>query len=667
MQRLATVLLGLSTFLPLWGCGGLTQEDMMRHAIRRPSDDEDQPAAAVAATANRSTAATGETPQPDAAPVARDVPAARDVAAPPATTDPAEDAGRALAQPALPQFPRVSQPAEPLELVERRQRTIDNMVRIGDALRSHTEQKSGLPPAAILSSSGRPLLSWRVELLPYLGYEELYQQFRLDEPWDSPHNQLLLPFIPKEYQSPERFDERTNYLVPVASFTAFQGTRGLGIRKIEDGLENTIVVLEVDDELAVHWTKPQDLPFNLHRFNTNVGNLREDGFFVIWGTGEVTRVRPDATDAELRAAFTVDAGEPISSFAIRAEATAEPAVEEAAEDEIAKIKASAGPTGTAGKEGDRAESATGPETARWPVPDEATLNEAKELLREIYEDQYVAAKTLREKRELARRLLNDANRMQEDYSGRYALLEVAVKIAAEAGDAKTALEAADQMTASYEVDALALTKPAIEMLIKTDEAGSGASDIFEAATRLIDLAIDVDDYESAEALCGIAIAAARKNDARREAVRLEQRKHQIRAAKKSFAAVRRIVASIDSADDPQANLEVGRFYCLVKSDWEKGLPLLARCSDAGLADLALQEMKTPTIPADQLKLADGWWMLAEEKQAHEKALQLRAVYWYLQALNGLSNGLHRVKAEMRVKEAEDKYGSQEVAELLAAG
>jgi hypothetical protein len=78
-------------------------------------------------------------------------------------------------------------------------------------------------------------------------------------------------------------------------------------------------------------------------------------------------------------------------------------------------------------------------------------------------------------------------------------------------------------------------------------------------------------------------------------------------------------------------------------------------------------MRKPTIPADQLKLADGWWTLAEKKASHEKALQLRAAYWYMQARQELPHGLHRVKAEMRVKETEDKYGKQEVAELLAAG
>lgn len=50
------------------------------------------------------------------------------------------------------------------------------------------EQGQQLPPAALYDKAGRPLLSWRVALLPALGERALYDQFKLDQPWDSPHN-----------------------------------------------------------------------------------------------------------------------------------------------------------------------------------------------------------------------------------------------------------------------------------------------------------------------------------------------------------------------------------------------------------------------------------------------------------------------------------------------
>ena len=52
------------------------------------------------------------------------------------------------------------------------------------------------PMGAICDASGKPLLSWRVAILPGLEQGNLYKQFRLDEPWDSPHNLTLLPLMP---------------------------------------------------------------------------------------------------------------------------------------------------------------------------------------------------------------------------------------------------------------------------------------------------------------------------------------------------------------------------------------------------------------------------------------------------------------------------------------
>ena len=62
------------------------------------------------------------------------------------------------------------------------------------------------------------MLSWRVELLPFLGYEELYNHFDQNAAWNSPQNKRLLEYIPPEFQSAERFDDRTNYLLSVGEY-----------------------------------------------------------------------------------------------------------------------------------------------------------------------------------------------------------------------------------------------------------------------------------------------------------------------------------------------------------------------------------------------------------------------------------------------------------------
>src|SRR5262245_36590716 len=69
----------------------------------------------------------------------------------------------------------------------------NNLKQIGLALHNFEAVHSALPPQAIVDEEGEPLLSWRVAILPYIGEQALYDEFHLDEPWDSEHNLALLP------------------------------------------------------------------------------------------------------------------------------------------------------------------------------------------------------------------------------------------------------------------------------------------------------------------------------------------------------------------------------------------------------------------------------------------------------------------------------------------
>jgi hypothetical protein len=74
--------------------------------------------------------------------------------------------------------------------------------QVAQALLAHNADQGRLPPAAVYGPDGQPLLSWRVLVLPYLGHAGLYQEFHLNEPWDSPHNLALLPRMPAVYAPP---------------------------------------------------------------------------------------------------------------------------------------------------------------------------------------------------------------------------------------------------------------------------------------------------------------------------------------------------------------------------------------------------------------------------------------------------------------------------------
>jgi prepilin-type processing-associated H-X9-DG protein len=145
-------------------------------------------------------------------------------------------------------------------LLAKRMRCVNNLKQIMLAMHNYHDANGTFPPAFLANQEGKPLLSWRVLILPYLGEQALYQEFHLDEPWSSPHNKALISRIPDVYKCADTDlpGGRTTYLTPRGKSTIFPGGDGISIDRITDGTSNTIAVLEVDKDHAVGWTVPDD-------------------------------------------------------------------------------------------------------------------------------------------------------------------------------------------------------------------------------------------------------------------------------------------------------------------------------------------------------------------------------------------------------------------------
>src|SRR5690606_35040423 len=143
----------------------------------------------------------------------------------------------------------------------RRTQSSNNLKQLMLALLNYESVYNQLPAHAIYSEDGKPLLSWRVAILPYIEEQALYEQFHLDEPWDSEHNKQLISQMPQFYLCPsvplDPKEGKTTYLAPVGKDLYFDGTKdGMQLRKITDGTSNTIAIVDADDDAAVIWTKP---------------------------------------------------------------------------------------------------------------------------------------------------------------------------------------------------------------------------------------------------------------------------------------------------------------------------------------------------------------------------------------------------------------------------
>ncbi len=139
----------------------------------------------------------------------------------------------------------------------------NNLKVIALAMHNYHAEHNTFPPAFTANKEGKPLLSWRVLILPHLDQKALFDKFHLDEPWDSPHNKSLISQMPRVYWCPNGDPEslrtgRTTYLAPRGPKTIFSGSTPVKIQEITDGTSDTIFIVDVSDETAVVWTRPDD-------------------------------------------------------------------------------------------------------------------------------------------------------------------------------------------------------------------------------------------------------------------------------------------------------------------------------------------------------------------------------------------------------------------------
>ena len=113
----------------------------------------------------------------------------------------------------------IKMPLEQARDSARRAQSMNNLKQIALAMLNYMDAYKHFPAAASCGPDGKPLLSWRVYILPYIDQKQLFDQFHLDEPWDSAHNKTLIEKMPVVFRSPKSQAQKgkTNYLVPVGN------------------------------------------------------------------------------------------------------------------------------------------------------------------------------------------------------------------------------------------------------------------------------------------------------------------------------------------------------------------------------------------------------------------------------------------------------------------
>ena len=218
--------------------------------------------------------------------------------------------GLALAAP----VPKVEEKLKPAT-DEQRDEVKNNLKQIGLALLNYESAFQYFPGDIADRKTKKPLLSWRVLLLPYVEEEELYKQFKMDEPWDSENNKKLIEKLPKVF-APTRAKAK-----PGETFYRGFGGKGesagmfeSGVRmtlvNVTDGCSNTIGVIDAGEPVV--WTKPgTDLPCDPKKELPKLGGMIDGDFYCVMCDGSVRTIKRNTDASLLRALISRAGGEVI--------------------------------------------------------------------------------------------------------------------------------------------------------------------------------------------------------------------------------------------------------------------------------------------------------------------------------------------------------------------
>jgi prepilin-type processing-associated H-X9-DG protein len=209
---------------------------------------------------------------------------------------------------------------EKMRAAAARAQSQNNLKQIGLSMHNYASTNGSLPPHAIYDKNGKPLLSWRVLILPYIEQDALYKKFHLDEPWDSEHNKKLLAQMPVVYAGGDMKAlkaHETHYQGFHGKGAIFEGKKGIPFPAgIPDGTSNTILVVEA--ARAVPWTKPDDIPFDDSKEPSKellkkVGGVFPGGFNAAFCDGSVHFLSQKISPRTLWSLITRNGGEVLGS------------------------------------------------------------------------------------------------------------------------------------------------------------------------------------------------------------------------------------------------------------------------------------------------------------------------------------------------------------------
>lgn len=201
----------------------------------------------------------------------------------------------------------------PARLASFQAQSQNKLKQIAIALLNYHNTHKTFPPAVVMGPDGKTPHSWRLELLPYMevGKKDVYDRYKMDEPWDSPDNLKLIDEAADVFSVPsEQPSKDCGYFLLVGPGTVFDPDQPPPkIRNITDGTSKTIGVVEAKRKIP--WTKPEDIAYDPDKPLPTLGGFFEGGFNTAFMDSSVRFLAEDLDEATLRALISRAGREPV--------------------------------------------------------------------------------------------------------------------------------------------------------------------------------------------------------------------------------------------------------------------------------------------------------------------------------------------------------------------
>ena len=133
---------------------------------------------------------------------------------------------------------------------------------------------------------------------------------------------------------------------------------------------------------------------------------------------------------------------------------------------------------------------------------------------------------------------------------------------------------------------------------------------------------------------------------------------------KSYQTIERHLEKIKSNPaDTAANQAIGEFYCFDKEDWPKGLPFLAKGSNAKLKSLIADQNKSNATVKELIQVADRW-LVFDTAAENRDAIQNYALAIY-QQIAKKAKGIEKKQLEEKILSLAKSGGGQNIVAVYA--